>query len=317
MFTGDKGGSFDAKGLYMKWAYYVVTLDKPQDFSHFVVYAMMDAPDTADNMRSLHECYTKELEDLQTRKSPNGYYIHAVLSGDFMHNYNMLGLHGATAICPSIYSTIRKDHVAYHEENPDIPHNIHNAACVFPDRTMEDLYENYIEISANNPRNPRAGGKEQESVIGPTLFPLKSGGLYQQVMLPIIHIYTGLFGKLIIAFFLDIRELDANSELESQTVNTKEEIKIHEIEIEELYEKKIKIAEELIEVRDPINHLSSEEVYTIFPNGYECSAVQCKVNPEITAMWIDCSSPNHLANNTSEWMHAACEGISHLFINDS
>lgn len=311
VFTGDKGGSFDAKGLFMKWAFYVVTKDKPQDFSHFVVYAMMDAPDTADNMRLLHECYTKELEELQENVSPNGYKIHAVQSGDFMHHYSMLGLHGASSVCPSVYSTIPRDHVNYHKENPHIPHNVDNADCVFPDRTRDDLLENYIEISANNPRNPRVGGKHHESVIGPSLFPLKSGGLYQQVMLPIIHIVTGLFGKLIINFFVEIRELDNNSEqLEIETRNTKEEIKILENDYDKLVDKKIKTAEELIEVIDTTNHLKSEKVYTTFPRKLVCSAVQCKVDPKTTAMWIDCSHPNHLTSNTTEWMHAACEGIS-------
>jgi hypothetical protein len=302
VFAGDKGGSMESHAQYMKWGFYIVKKDKPQDLSNFVTYCFMDCPDTMENMQTCHGRYTQDIWDLQFITCL-GREILVKCSGDFNHLGNTCGQQGSGATYSSIYSLITNDHKQnYHKEN-NVPHNEDNPDCIFATRLTEDFYSNYVENCVNDPVCARQGGKKSESIIGRSLFPMRFE-VIDHVMFPCLHVVTGNFCKAETAFFKVVRELDEHSQERIDEINqTRLDVDDLLTKENDLTDKKIKTANEILEVMNVRDALEGETNIS----DDRCETVPCKVSGK--RPMIECDNPEHITARSSQWVHVTCEGV--------
>ena len=182
-FGGDKGGVGDS--AYMKWAYFIVTKNKPQDMANFTTYAMTKAPDFHENMRILHQSYTEDLITLQAEMFL-GRRIHTLLVGDLNHISGMIGHQGSSASYPSAFTNVTLEHMAYHP----FPHNLES--CHVDDRDIATMKIDHALNCVKYPDEARRGGKYFNSIIGDSLFPIENT-IIQQVVPSYLRLVTGLF----------------------------------------------------------------------------------------------------------------------------
>ncbi len=148
-FGGNKGGVGDS--AYMKWAYFIVTKNKPQDMANFTTYAMTKAPDFHENMRILHQSYTEDLITLQAEMFL-GRRIHTLLVGDLNHISGMIGHQGSSASYPSAFTNVTLEHMAYHP----FPHNLES--CYVDDRDIATMKIDHALNCVKYPDEARRGG---------------------------------------------------------------------------------------------------------------------------------------------------------------
>lgn len=203
-----------------------------------------------------------------------------------------------------------KDHAKYHEDT-NLPHNKSNPDCQFPIRCPDEMYGKFLESLSRNPSNLRAGGKIHDSIIGRPLFPLTLG-VKKQIMVPILHISTGVMSKMITTFFQDIQSLDDITFEEREVQESLEnEIDVGKEKIREGSKVKAAMANQIIDIQETLQILKAEESY-INP---ECAAENCKVVPggEEVYTILECEYPDHDSPWNAEF-HAVCEGMKRIYL---
>ena len=290
LLSGDKGGNAATKSNYMKFAFNVIKKDKPQDFSTFTVYAMTTAPDNYENMKAFHSCYYQQIKNIMDNKSPLGKDIICIIGGDFNHLSMMLGHQGSMSTYPSMFTLVENQHLQqYHNVHSDIPHNHSNPDCCAGFRTKDGLNECVKEALANNPEEMRKKGKESESIIGPSLFPLKYE-LEEHVALPALHIVSGGFCYMEKKFFKDCSDIDQSTTEERESLeNIKQDVDILKEKINDLYEQQRELSTNWIDNKDNLTLLDSGAVNLKEP----CDAQVCILNNHKNVLWIACDNPNH------------------------
>lgn len=296
LLSGDKGGNAATKSNYMKFAFNIITKDKPQDFSSFAVYAMTTAPDNYENMKSFHSCYYEQIRNIMENKSPLGKDVICILGGDFNHLSMMLGHQGSMSTYPSMFTKVENTHLQqYHKINITIPHNHSNPECNADFRTKDELLEDYMEASANNPSEMRKRGKESHSIIGPPLLPLKFE-LEEHIAIPALHIVSGGFCYMEKKFITECSNLDQQTPVQQESL---ENIKLNmdrlQDELNNLFEKQTEYSSNWIDNKDNLDLLETGNIN----NKEPCDAQVCILKIHENILWIACDNPNHPVTGNS------------------
>ncbi len=305
-FGGDKGGSLEANANYTKFAFNIIKKENPQDFSSFSVYAMCNAPDIYENMSIFHSTYIDQIQSLMSEISPLGKKLLCILNGDFAHLSAMLGHQGAMSKYPSPFTLITQDHLQnYHKDHPLEPHNKENPNCVFPWRDSKSFQLNFMKGSTNDKNCMRKDGKNNSSIIGPTLFPIPEGlSILKNVVAGPVHITSGIFQILETEFRNDLCKLDKLDENEVEEIDkVKEELKKVQEELNDHECMKTKLANNWIFHQDVVNSLQSEDEEV---GDDACCANVCFISNQKDEDWVICEETTH--ENKDEWFHAICEG---------
>jgi hypothetical protein len=285
----------------------LVKKDKPQDMKSLITYCCFIGPDIFENMNIVHGDYRDDIVKLMEMKSPLGdYNILVLLAGDFNHVCAFLGHQGSGSSYPSPYSYVTLNHLR-NDHQDGSAHNLKK--CKFDERLGKDLMSDYMENSANTTDQSRKTGKDSKSIIGKPLFPIVHG-VVSQVVVPFLHVFTGVFCIMEKKFFADLLEHDKYTEEEViEQEQIRKNIEVLTTLVEQYEQDKKTLAGDWTDLKNLI-HLLEENID--YPDKF-CEAAKCIVKNKKDYpidKWIVCEHPDHVSTNKKKenCIHHTCEG---------
>ncbi|KAI8495260.1 hypothetical protein Bbelb_272460 [Branchiostoma belcheri] len=188
------GGSF-------KMAYQLLHKTHPNTAANTTVFAIFEAKDSRDNLKTALGRYRAEVEALQKEKwqgeGGHAYNLRVFIAGDYAFLSTIYGLSGASGSHPCLWCQIRKSEI----DDQD------SQRLRLPPRTLENMAQDYWEFLHEGRGNIKHA-QNYHNIISPPMFRVP----IEQVIVPGLHISLGIFHRLYTELEATLQGLDRKVE---------------------------------------------------------------------------------------------------------